>query len=310
MIAPPAFESLQDYVSRLGDVAFWSPYVAAILQRLGLSDAGHEPEAGDNPTWPTFLCGDAVVKLFGYHRTWHETFVAERGALTLVSADPEIVAPGLLGEGWLFDDEAWPYLVTARVPGVASWPNEPSEAEWPSLAVELGLQVKRLHALRPSGIATDAEWPDGDVVGAAERSSLPPHLVAQVEGYVARLGPFDRVFVHGDLAAQHVFVQDGRLTGIIDWADALVTDRHYELIQVFRDTFGCNKTLFRLFLEASDWPTAPDFPTRALGHALRRQAMMLAQHPQGGDAFEPIAEKFPLQDIETLDDLATELFAS
>jgi hygromycin-B 7''-O-kinase len=169
------------------------------------------------------------------------------------------------------------------------------------------LQVKRVHALHPSGVATDAEWPDVDIVGAAERSSLPPHLVAQVEEYVSRLGPFDRVFVHGDLVAQHVFVQNGRLTGIIDWADAIVTDRHYELIQVFRDTFNCDKALFRVFLEASDWPIAPDFPTRTLGHALRRQAVMLAQHPTG-DVFMPIAEQFPLQDIETLDDLATELF--
>ena len=109
MIAPPKFESLRDYVSHLGDVAFWSPYVTSILQRLGLSDGGRELSAGYNPTWPTFLCGAAVVKLFGYHTTWQETFVAERGALALVTGDPGIVAPGLLGEGWLFDDGAWPY---------------------------------------------------------------------------------------------------------------------------------------------------------------------------------------------------------
>jgi hypothetical protein len=34
VIAPPTFASLQDYVSRPGDVAFWSPYIAAILRRL------------------------------------------------------------------------------------------------------------------------------------------------------------------------------------------------------------------------------------------------------------------------------------
>jgi hypothetical protein len=45
-----------------------------------------------------------------------------------------------------------------------------------------------------------------------------------------------------------------------------------------------------------------------LGDALRRQAMMLGQHPTG-DAFEPVAEKFPLHDIDTLVELAAELFA-
>jgi hygromycin-B 7''-O-kinase len=105
-----------------------------------------------------------------------------------------------------------------------------------------------------------------------------------------------------------VFIQDGHVTGIIDWGDAIVTDRHYELIQVFRDTFDCDTALFQVFLDASDWPVGPDFPRQAMGHALRRQAMMLAQHPSG-DVFMPIAEKYPLHDIDSLDHLATELFA-
>jgi len=154
---------------------------------------------------------------------------------------------------------------------------------------------------------TDERWPDLDVRAAAERSSLPPHLVEQVEDFVERLPPFDRVFCHGDLVGQHVFVDDWRVTGIIDWADALVTDRHYELVQVFRDTFDCDIEVFGVFLEASRWPIEPDFATRTLGHALRRQAMMLAQHVSG-DVFEPIAVKFPLGDIATLDELAVELF--
>lgn len=87
----------------------------------------------------------------------------------------------------------------------------------------------------------------------------------------------------------------------------MVTDRHYELMQIYRDTFDCDKALLRVFLDASDWPVGPNFPQQALGHALRRQAMMLAQHPTE-DVFMPIAEKFPLGDIASLDDLATELF--
>ncbi len=37
----------------------------------------------------------------------------------------------------------------------------------------------------------------------------------------------------------------------------MVTDRHHELIQIYRDTFDCDKALFRLFLDASDWPLGP-----------------------------------------------------
>ena len=105
----------------------------------------------------------------------------------------------------------------------------------------------------------------------------------------------------------HAFVENGRLTGIIDWGDAMVTDRHYELIQLHRDMFGCDKALLRVFLDASDWPVSKDFPRQALGLALHRQAIGLAQH-HTMDVFEPVAELLPLRDIGTLEELAAELF--
>ncbi len=143
------------------------------------------------------------------------------------------------------------------------------------------------------------------MTAAAEQSSLPRHLSAQAQGYLARLGPFDRVFVHGHLAAMHAFVEGGHLTGLIDWGDATVTDRHYELIQIYRDMFECDKELFRTFLAAADWPVGPDFAHRTLGLALVRQAVGLTQH-HTMDVFMPIAERYPLHDIATLDELATD----
>ena len=303
---PPPLASDDDYIARRGDVAFWGPAIDEISRHLDLP-LHRQPVPGSNPTWPTFVCGEVVVKFFGHLSRWRQVFEAELAALRLVSSDPAILAPRLIADGWLVDD-AWAYLVAARVPGAAAWPDEPPDDAWPSMAAELGRQVARIHALEPSAISTDERWPDLDVRAGAERSSLPAHLATQAEGFVSRLGPYDRVFCHGDLAAQHVFVADGHVTGIIDWADAIVTDRHYELMQVFRDTFGCDKELFRIFLEESGWPIGPDFATRALGHGLRRQATMLVQHPQGGDVFEPIAERFPLDEIATLDELARELF--
>ena len=37
-----------------------------------------------------------------------------------------------------------------------------------------------------------------------------------------KLGLFDRVFVRGNLIARQAFVENGRLTGIIDWSDARI----------------------------------------------------------------------------------------
>ncbi len=309
MPAPPTFASRQDFVSRLGDVGFWWPYLAGILERHGLADAGREPAPGFNPTYPTFVCGDVVVKLFGYVPWWRKSYRAERAAQALIATDPEIAAPRLLATGRLHDDhDPWPYLITTRMPGVASWRAELSAEQRHSLAVALGGQVRRLHALPVSGVATHEDWATPNVAAAAAQSSLPPHLVAQIDAYLARLAPFERVFVHADLCANHVFVEHGRLAGIIDWGDAMVSDRHLELIQVYRDLFGCDKTLFRAFLQASDWPIGNDFARQTLGLALHRQAVGLAQH-HTMDVFEPIAALLPLQDIGTLDELASALFA-
>ena len=249
MTAPPTFASIEDYTSRLSESAFWAPYVAEILDRHGLADNASQPVPGYNPTHPTFLCGDLVVKLFGYTKAWRVGHAAEGGALALVATDTTITAPQLLAEGRLFAsvEAPWPYLVTARVPGTASTHNEFAADELSGVAAQLGRQVRRIHALNPSGIATSADWTPADATTAAKQSSLPSHLVAQIESYLTSLEPTDSVFVHGDLCASHIFVDSGLPTAIIDWGDAMVADRHYEIIQVYRDMFRCDKSLFRVF---------------------------------------------------------------
>ncbi len=109
MTAPPLFASIQEHVSRIGDVGFWWPYVAEILERHDLADAGRKPVAGFNATYPTFLYGDVVVKLFGYSRSWRTSHAAERAAQHLLATDPEIAASRLLGEGRLYDDVDTPW---------------------------------------------------------------------------------------------------------------------------------------------------------------------------------------------------------
>ncbi|MBS1988487.1 aminoglycoside 3'-phosphotransferase/choline kinase family protein [Candidatus Dependentiae bacterium] len=311
MNALPSFTSLQDHIAHLGDVDFWQPYINEILKRHGLFATGLKPTAGFNPTYPTFLYGDVVVKFFGYSKSWQQRYAAEQAALALVATDRRIAAPCLLGYGNLYDNtqESWPYLIMRRMPGIAVSHVELTYQEKMKLAGDLGKQVSYIHALSwQAGVSTDTDWLELDIQAAAKQSSLPPHLVAQIDDYLTKLKPEAPVFTHGDLCDQHIFVQNGQLSGIIDWGDAMITDRHYELIQIYRGVFNCDKTLFQIFLEASNWPVGKDFATQALGQALRRQAIGVAQH-HGMDVFEPIAKLFPLNDIKTLDQLAHELFS-
>ncbi|MGG4495389.1 phosphotransferase family protein [Brevibacillus reuszeri] len=307
---PPTFSSLQEYISRKDDIHFWWPYVAAILERHGLEKKDQELLAGLGGTYPTFLYGDVVVKLFGYMQSSEKSFEAERAAKLLLATDREIAVPRLVGEGRLFKDahNPWSYLITTRMPGVTWQYADLNTEQKLRVAHELGCQMRRVHALSPSGIATHDDWSGMEVTRAIANSSLPAHLVAQVNEYLAGLGSFDPVFVHGDVMFRHVFVENGHLTGIIDWGDAMVTDRHYEFAKLHLDLFNCDKSLLRAFLAASDWPMTKDFAKKAMGMALYRQAHGLMQH-YAMDVFYTLPTLLPLQDIATLDELANELFA-
>lgn len=309
MTTPITFASHAEYRSRLGDIDFWRPHLRRILEQHELGDSEVEPVAGHNGSNPTFVCGEVVVKLFGGTRMWSNSFTSERAAQRLLAENPEIAAPRLLGEGRVFDDPAasWPYLMTSRIDGEALWrAGLPFEDER-AIAIELGRQVRRVHALRPSAEIDRPDWASLDVADAARQSSLPPHLVAQAERFMARLPEFDPVFVNSDLVANHLYVENGHLTGIIDWGDAIVADRHFELIQLYRDAFHCDIELFRVFLDAAEWPIDASFPIKAMGHALLRQAVGLIQH-HTIDVFQPIAAAHPLAEIPTLEDLAATLF--
>src|SRR5262245_5954929 len=102
MIAPPTFTSPAQQAVRVGDAGFWRPYVAAVLKREGLS--GRELVAGAGSTYPTFLCGDVVVKLFGGTATWRASSATEHAMHAALAADPQIAAPRLLAAGQLYDD--------------------------------------------------------------------------------------------------------------------------------------------------------------------------------------------------------------
>lgn len=306
MTEPLRFASREEYVARRGDVAFWRPQIDVILARHRLPDG--VITAGFNATHPTFLVGDVVVKLFGHGRAWRRSHWAERAAHACVETDATILAPHTIAHGDLSDDgdAPWPYLISSRIDGV-SWRNAAlTSIQRTEIATDLARQIKRVHALPPSGAATAADWAGVAIDEAAHRSSLPAHLAAQAGAFVdlhAGAEAGDRVFVHGDLCRTHVFIAAGRLRGIIDWGDAMLADPHYELVQLHRDLFASDKALLRAFLTAYDWPLDAQFPRRMFAQALHRQAIGLAQH-DCMDVFEPIAEQFPLHEIATLDELA------
>ena len=294
---------------RATDIGFWRPHVQRVLARHGLDTTG-PLSVGQGGTFPTLISGDAVVKFFGHVPLWESAHRAESAANRCVAGDPRILAPKVLAQGRLFGDAdaSWPYLVTERVPGV-NWEDASLSFEDKlSITAELGRQVGFLRArAADADVARNDFWPAQDLTEAARRTVLPSHLTEQVGRFVAGVDAGDPALVHGDLMFRHVFVEDGRLTGIVDWGDAMVADPHYELAQLQLNLFDGNKRLLRTLLHASNWPVARTFARQALAQAFHRQAVGLAQHGRM-DVFHKLPKMLTLDEIGTLEELADLVF--
>jgi aminoglycoside phosphotransferase (APT) family kinase protein len=65
---------------------------------------------------------------------------------------------------------------------------------------------------------------------ADQNGVLPADLVRRNRQVAeAALRPWTPVFTHGDLQVAHVFVDEGQVTGVIDWSEASRGDALYDL---------------------------------------------------------------------------------
>lgn len=87
----------------------------------------------------------------------------------------------------------------------------------------------------PESLAAPSEYLGEDLDELEEwllsRSLTDPGLTAAhaARARAARESAANDCLVHGDFQPAHVLVGEGRITGVIDWADAGTGDRHYDL---------------------------------------------------------------------------------
>lgn len=289
------------YGEHLGDVDHWGRYVHAALDRAGIGRI--ELAAPFVGTFPTFLAGDLVVKLFGDTFDGGAAFAAERAMLRLLSgagADgiraPELIDSGHLyptsGPGW-----SWPYLIMERLSGRPL--REHAAITDRAAVAELGEAVARLHRLPvPAEIAARDPIPGlrADAVPRLRRFGLPEHLVEQVPEFLADASA-ERVLVHADLTEDHVFLDRQGLAGIIDWADAIPADPWYELVALRFDALRSDPELFATLLDGFGLQRDESFPVRALQGVLEFRY----------DAIGTIAGLVDLSRVRTLTELAHRL---
>jgi hygromycin-B 7''-O-kinase len=266
----------------------WLPAVTAICTRHGLDTSHLERQPAG--THVVFRTGSRIVKL--YAPFWLEDFAAEHNALQFLRGlpTPELVAQG--------DTEGWPYLVMTVVPGT------PAEEIWPDLgntdridiARQLGGLMRRLHRQEPvKELATDWEAFLGERISGAEdfHAAGEPWrgwIREKLTGFCEP--PFSPVLLHADITADHVLLsrtaEGWRITGLIDFGDAMMGHPFYEFIAPL--AFYCfgHPPASRALLEGYGLDltpkTAARLTTYCLLHKFGRIGVFLARHPAADGA--------------------------
>jgi len=128
-----------------------------------------------------------------------------------------------------------PVLALAALPGTAlgrlGEPSTTPSAAWAAA----GAAVRALHDAplppwpgksldeKAASLETECAW-------LLANDVLPTALVTRNrEVAEAALRPWTPVFMHGDLQVAHVFVDDGQVTGVLDWSEAGRGDAMYDL---------------------------------------------------------------------------------
>ncbi|MGK5170169.1 phosphotransferase [Geodermatophilus sp. CPCC 205761] len=205
----------------------------ALRTRAARAVAVHAPryrgadlqELGGGLDHRAFLARDLVVRVADPDGA--AEVAREAALLRLVAGHVSIAVPAPL-----FADPDEGVIAYPLLPGRPLLGRTPPEGA----AARLGTVLRELHAIDPADVgnraavdpAEPAAWLE-DLGGAAPLLRI---LHASQPRPARAL-----VLAHADLGAEHVLELGGRLTGIIDWADAAVTDPALDLARPYRD-FG------------------------------------------------------------------------
>jgi hygromycin-B 7''-O-kinase len=284
----PNLPSPAEYRGVHTDGSVWLPAVAAICRRHGLDANNLERQAAG--THVVFRSGSRMVKL--YAPFWLEDFTAEHAALQPLRGlpTPELVAQGEI--------EGWPYLVMTVVPGVPAeeiWPDL-TDADRIDLARQLGRLMRRLHLQDPvAELATDWDAFLGERISGAEEfhaAGEPWHawIRRRLTGF--QEPPFSPVLLHADITADHALLsrtaQGWRITGLIDFGDAMMGHPFYEFIAPLAFYGFGDPPVSKALLEGYGLDLTPEVADRlttyCLLHKFGRIGVFLARHPAADGA--------------------------
>ncbi len=279
----PALANEDAYAAVYRDAELWLPALRVICARHGL-DAG-ALEIAPPGSHIVFWAGPRrLIKLFS--RFWPDDAVAEQTALGALTAHPGIPVPQVVGGGEL---EGWPYLVLEPLPGIPlnqAW-EQVTPRDRAAVCETLGGVMAALHAVpttRLDAIAVDwpawlAERRAGFAAAQTARGAAPEWIAAALD-FLAEMWPEITtgapVLLNADITDEHVLLaREGdrwRMTGLIDFGDAMLGDALYEFAAPVTFIAGRDAGLRRALYRGYGWPDAA--PDEALSRHLLAMALL------------------------------------
>lgn len=268
-------------------------------------------------TWDQYACDNAVyrldaqryLKIFG--PTAKRQFHIERSILRTLESYHTVPAPRIVVEGEPVQDP--PYLVLSEVPGSTAedvWENLP-RSEQLAIARQLGEITAAIHRLPEQELAAVEQHFGGwhNHVKAEQARRIP--LIENTENLTRKqrdeMTRFMKVeakelldnslkITHGELAHNHVYLSQvsgtWRVTGLIDWADAMLGPPVLDVAFLWFWTFSRDREAMRVCLQALYQENSPPerFARRCLAAILHTHSMpaLWAEFTERGTTFNPI----------------------
>ncbi len=252
------------------NVAQWTLAVREICRRHNLP--AQHVEAGYPGTNAVFVVDEAyVVKI--YAPFCPEDFDLECELYALLSRDARVPVPSLIAQGVLEDQMRWPYIIIDFKPGapIRDVRDHVPRRNLLRIIADMGEMVRHLHNVPLAQLTsldhTQAGWRAFVQRRAAEVAEagqwegiLPLSIVAEIPGFLAsELDGGDNVplvLMNGDLTEDHILLrQDNgkwRISGLIDFGDALVGPREYEWIALWFSGLDRDYECLTTFMDSYD----------------------------------------------------------
>lgn len=261
--------------------------IEAILARHGVHGEAVKYASG---SVPVYAIGEHVLKLFPA-KAFAERDV-EATALAAVHGKLPIPTPGVEAIG---EHDGWGYVLMQRLHGeslATAWPRL-DQATRLRLSAQVGEMLAALHALAPPALGPD-DWDAfvaAQVASAADRQrakGLDEAWVAQIPAFLATLdfAAPRRVLLHTEIMREHLLLDDGKLSGLLDFEPAMVGAPEYDLPAIGVFVTGGEPGLMRALRAAYGASPAPEL---ALGHALVHRYSHLKWY----------LERIPAPDLQT-----------